>query len=179
MNIMRNKIILGGAVLLLLGCSSKEVVQQTPPPPPPPQVPVSHELDLFTCPEGNLRGSGLAGDYDHALENAVNQIAIQIQSSVTSISKAQVGSDVNAEGKESYAHECGNARTRKLVKQVLLEAALRIHLRLGLEEFRVDLGARLDGLEHHFRLLVHLMPAGRHDKPDNDNREEDTYKYRD
>ena len=35
------------------------------------------------------------------LENAANQIAIQIQSSVTSISKAQVGSDVNAEGKES------------------------------------------------------------------------------
>ncbi|MBR2307671.1 MAG: hypothetical protein IKA48_10815, partial [Fibrobacter sp.] len=101
MKLSRNTLVLGGMALILLGCSSKEVVQQTPPPPPPPQVPVSHELELFTCPEGNLRGSGLAGDYDHALENAVNQIAIQIQSSVTSISKAQVGSDVNAEGKES------------------------------------------------------------------------------
>lgn len=101
MKLSRNTLALGGMALILLGCSSKEVVQQPPPPPPPPQVPVSHELELYTCPEGNLRGSGLAGDYDHALENAVNQIAIQIQSSVTSISKAQVGSDVNAEGKES------------------------------------------------------------------------------
>lgn len=91
---------MGGVALTLLGCSSKEVVQQTPPPPPPPP-PVSHELELFNCPDGNLRGSGVAGDYDHALESAVNQIAVQIQSTVTSTSTSQVGSDVSAEGKES------------------------------------------------------------------------------
>ncbi|MBR4916325.1 MAG: LPP20 family lipoprotein [Fibrobacter sp.] len=97
---MRSTLFMGGVALTLLGCSSKEVVQQTPPPPPPPP-PVSHELELFNCPDGNLRGSGVAGDYDHALESAVNQIAVQIQSTVTSTSTSQVGSDVSAEGKES------------------------------------------------------------------------------
>lgn len=100
MSILRSTLFMGGVALTLLGCSSKEVVQQTPPPPPPPP-PVSHELELFNCPDGNLRGSGVAGDYDHALESAVNQIAVQIQSTVTSTSTSQVGSDVSAEGKES------------------------------------------------------------------------------
>jgi len=100
LSILRSTLFMGGVALTLLGCSSKEVVQQTPPPPPPPP-PVSHELELFNCPDGNLRGSGVAGDYDHALESAVNQIAVQIQSTVTSTSTSQVGSDVSAEGKES------------------------------------------------------------------------------
>lgn len=48
-----------------------------------------------------MRGSGLAGDYDHALENAVNRIAVQIQSSVTSTSTLKTNSDVAADGNES------------------------------------------------------------------------------
>jgi len=56
---------------------------------------------MYTCADGNLRGSGLAGDYEHALENAVNQIAVQIQSSVTSTSTLQTGSEVDAKGQEN------------------------------------------------------------------------------
>ena len=63
----------------LSGCASKEVVQA---PPPPPRVPVSQELNAILCPDGDLRGTGLAGDYEQAMNNAVSQIATQIQSSM-------------------------------------------------------------------------------------------------
>lgn len=86
--------------LALSGCASKEVTQN-PPPPPVPRVPVSQELNVLVCPEGELRGSGLAGDYDQALNYAVTQIATQIQSSVVSTSAMQAKSDVSADGKES------------------------------------------------------------------------------
>lgn len=62
---------------------------------------MSQELEQFRCSDGSLRGSGLAGDYDQALDNAVNQIAVQIQSSVTSVSKMQTGSKVDADGRET------------------------------------------------------------------------------
>ena len=58
---------------------------------------------MYVCPEGNLSGSGLAGDYDHALENAVNRIAVQIQSSVTSTSTLKTNSDIATDGNESIS----------------------------------------------------------------------------
>ena len=84
----------------LSGCASKEVVQA---PPPPPRVPVSQELNAILCPDGDLRGTGLAGDYEQAMNNAVSQIATQIQSSMVSTSTMQTKSDVSTAGEESIS----------------------------------------------------------------------------
>ena len=100
-------ILAAGAIAVLLGCASKEIVKpapnEPPPPPPRPSVPVSQDLEMYACPEANLRGTGLAGDYERALENAVNQIAVQIQSTVTATSKLKVNSDVATDGMESIS----------------------------------------------------------------------------
>lgn len=86
-------------MMVLWGCASKEVVQPAPPP-PAPKIPVSQELNAFACPEGNLRGAGIGGDYEQALNYAVSQIAVQIQSSVVSTSTMRTSSDVSADGNE-------------------------------------------------------------------------------
>ena len=97
------------AVLALSGCLlTKEEVQKVRKP-PVPRMSVSNELELISCPEGNLRGSGLAADYEQSLNQAVSEIAIQIQSSVVSVSIIQKSSDINANGEEdirsSYAQK--------------------------------------------------------------------------
>ena len=97
------------AFLALSGCLvTKEQVQQVPRP-PVPRMPVSKELELISCPDGYLRGSGLAADYEQSLNQAVSQIAVQIQSSVVSVSTIQKSSDINANGDEdirsSYAQK--------------------------------------------------------------------------
>lgn len=88
----------------LLGCASQETAVKTPPPQSvSPKVPVSQELNAIVCPEGELRGLGLAGDYDQALSYAVSQIATQIQSSVVSTSVMRTKSDVSADGVENIS----------------------------------------------------------------------------
>ena len=93
---------------LLSGCASKEAVQKQPSTPMETKVPVSQELNAIACPEGELRGSGLAGDYDQALNYAVSQIATQIQSSVVSTSVMQTKSDVSADGEEKISSSFGS-----------------------------------------------------------------------
>lgn len=97
------------AFFALSGCLlTKEEVQQIPRM-PVPKMSVSEELGYISCPEGDLRGAGVANDYEQALNLAVSQIAVQIQSSVVSISSVQKSSDIAANGDEtivsSYAHE--------------------------------------------------------------------------
>lgn len=91
------------SLVVLSGCASGDSSKQEPVAVEPPVrvVPVSQELNAVACPEGDLRGAGLAGDYDHALDYAVNQIAVQIQSSVTSTSRMQVKSETSAAGEEN------------------------------------------------------------------------------
>ncbi|WP_290766439.1 hypothetical protein [Fibrobacter sp. UBA4297] len=90
--------ILGVAVLS--GCASEKKAKSHR---STPKMSVSQELDLVSCSEGELRGAGLASDYDQALNSAVSQVATQIQSSVVSTSVMQVKSDVSAAGEESIS----------------------------------------------------------------------------
>ena len=88
-----------GAFFLLCSCASeKEMVP--PPPPPKPPMPISQELMQYPCPPGHIQGFGMAGDYGQALDVAVSQIAVQIQSSVKSVKFSQKSSDVAADGSE-------------------------------------------------------------------------------
>ena len=89
-----------GASVLLFGCASEKETL-APPPPPKPQIPISQELAQYPCPEGQLQGRATAGDYDQALGIAVSQIAVQIQSTVKSVSVAKKKSDIAADGSES------------------------------------------------------------------------------
>lgn len=91
-----------GAFLMICGCASeKEVV--VPPPPPKPQIPISQELTQYACPQGQLQGTGMAGDYNQALDIAVSQIAMQIQSSVKSVNLSKKTSDIAADGTEQIS----------------------------------------------------------------------------
>ena len=88
-----------GTLFLLCSCASeKEMVP--PPPPPKPPMPISQELMQYPCPPGHIQGSGMAGDYGQALDVAISQIAVQIQSSVKSVTFSQKSSDVAADGSE-------------------------------------------------------------------------------
>lgn len=64
-------------------------------------VSISQTLNSFSCPANNLRGSGVAANYDQALNYAISKIAEQIQSSVQSTSTMQTKSDVLADGTEN------------------------------------------------------------------------------
>jgi len=93
-----------GAFFLICSCASeKEVVQAPPPPPPKPQIPISQELMQFPCPSGHIQGSGMAGDYGQALDVAVSQIAMQIQSSVKSVKLTTKTSDFASDGSEQIS----------------------------------------------------------------------------
>ena len=81
------------------GCASqKEKVSPTPS--PKQQISISQELMQYSCPTGNFQGSGIAGDYNQALDIAVSQIAVQIQSSVKSVNILSKTSDIAADGSE-------------------------------------------------------------------------------
>lgn len=89
-----------GALFLICGCASEKEVVVSPPPPPKPQIPISQELTQYPCPPGQIQGSGMAGDYGQALDAAVAQIAMQIQSSVKSVKLSTKTSDMAADGTE-------------------------------------------------------------------------------
>lgn len=87
-----------GTGVLWYGCASeKEVVDQSP----KPQIPISQELTQYSCPQGMLQGVATAGDYNQALDIAVAQIAVQIQSSVKSENFSKRVSAIAADGNES------------------------------------------------------------------------------
>ena len=91
-----------GAGLLLCSCASEK--EQLPPPPPPrPQMPISQELAQYPCPPGQLQGLATAGDYNQALDIAVSQISVQIQSTVRSVNTSKKTSDIAADGTESIS----------------------------------------------------------------------------
>ena len=114
------------ALAVLWGCASNEATVQTQPSvAQAPKVPVSQELNAIACSEGELRGSGLAGDYDQALSYAVSQIATQIQSSVVSTSVMQTRSDVSASGNE----EISSSFDRKSQVQAEIRNRQDVHVR--------------------------------------------------
>ncbi len=114
------------ALAVLWGCASNEATVQTQPSvAQAPKVPVSQDLNAIACSEGELRGSGFAGDYDQALSYAVSQIATQIQSSVVSTSVMQTRSDVSASGNE----EISSSFDRKSQVQAEIRNRQDVHVR--------------------------------------------------
>lgn len=88
------------ALVVFCGCSSsKETVQPTSPL-QASKIPISQELNAFACPEEYLRGAGIGGDYNQALDYAISQIAVQIQSSVVLTSTMRTNSNISADGSE-------------------------------------------------------------------------------
>ena len=84
---------------LMWGCASEKETL-VPPPPPRPVIPISQELSQYPCPPGQLQGLGTALDYNQALDIAVSQIAVQIQSSVKAVNTSRRVSDMAADGSE-------------------------------------------------------------------------------
>ncbi len=92
-------------VVAFLLCSCASEKETVAPPPPKPQMPISQELGLYSCPNGQLQGIGTAGDYNLALDMAVSQIAVQIQSTVKSVNISKKTSDVAADGNETITEK--------------------------------------------------------------------------
>ncbi len=89
-----------GTFFFMCSCASEKEAVVPPPPPPKPAIPISQELMRYPCPPGHLQGLGMAGDYGQALNAAVSQIAVQIQSSVKSVNYSKKTSDIAADGTE-------------------------------------------------------------------------------
>ena len=90
----------------------------------------------------------------------------------------QVEKAEDAQGEETEAHETGDARTIKLLQQVLFDGPGSLLLLSGLKLGHVHGHASLDGLEHDFGLSVGLLLPGAGNQPYNGNGQYDANENR-